>query len=150
MLQLVGAGGFGAFMGWQTYFVNRYRTDAVKLTDLASLVAVLAGGGVLAVFPSGSDLFGAYGVGLCLGFAAYLIVLLILVSRSAHFDRDWFLDGRRERPGDDQICDGVRQTSAPMERPEPQPAPIRSGVLERGRTPAAEVATGQAGMVGHE
>ena len=130
-LQLVGAGGFGVFMGWQAYFVNRYRTSEVRLADLATLVAVLAGGGVLAVFPAGSDLFGAYGVGLCLGFAAYLATLLILVSKSKHFDVDWFLDGRRGRLSRRQTRSHTRETAAPMERRE-------SASASRPRQPALE------------
>lgn len=131
-LQVIGAGGFGVFMGWQAYFVNRYRSGDVRLADLAELAGVLGGGAILAVFPSATDLFGAYGIGLCLGFAAYLATLLILVSRSENFDRDWFLDGRRCRLREDQIIDGARQTSTAMEAQESRPtAGTRQHTLER-------------------
>jgi hypothetical protein len=61
-----------------------------------TLVGVIGGGAVLALFPAGTDLFGAYGLGLCAGFFAYFIVLVLLVWSSRNFTRDWFLDGRRK------------------------------------------------------
>jgi hypothetical protein len=66
-IQLLGAGGFGAIIGWYVYFINRYRRADVQLGDLVTLVGVLGGGAILAVFPARSDLFGAYGIGLFLG-----------------------------------------------------------------------------------
>jgi hypothetical protein len=97
-IQLLGAGGFGALIGWYVYYINRYRKADVQLNDLVTLVGVLGGGAVLALFPAGTDLFGAYGIGLFIGFFGYFVVLNILVRISANFDTDWFLDGRRKRP----------------------------------------------------
>jgi hypothetical protein len=106
-IQLAGAVCFGLVIGWYVYYLNRYRKGDVQLSDLVTLVGVLGGGAVLALFPTKSDLFGAYGVGLALGFFAYFVVLIILVAKSPNFSVDWFLDGRRkavaadqERPGD--------------------------------------------------
>lgn len=98
VLQLTGAFCFGALIGWYAYFLNRHRTDAVQLSDLTALIGAVGGGAVLALFPAASDLFGAYGIGLFVGFFGYLLVLVILVARSEAFDWDWFLDGRRSRP----------------------------------------------------
>lgn len=106
-VQLLGAVGFGTLIGWYVYYINRYRKRDVQLTDLVTLIGVLGGGSILAIFPARTDLFGAYGIGLFIGFFAYFIVLTILVGISRNFDVDWFLDGRRkelakgyERPGD--------------------------------------------------
>lgn len=96
-LQLWGAGAFGAIIGWYVYYVNRYRKADVQLSDLVSVVGVLGGGAILAIFPARTDLFGAYGIGLFAGFFGYLFVLAILVAASKNFDRDYFLDGRRKR-----------------------------------------------------
>lgn len=105
-IQLLGAGGFGAIIGWYVYFINRYRHADVQLGDLVTLVGVLGGGAILALFPAESALFGAYGIGLFAGFFAYFLALIVLVSISPNFDADWFLDGRRKKPGQDYIIPG--------------------------------------------
>jgi len=97
-MQVVGAACFGAIIGWYLYYINRYRTSEVRLEDLVTIVGALGGGAVLALFPASSDLFGAYGIGLFMGFFGYLVVLAINVRRSKNFDADWFLDGRRKKP----------------------------------------------------
>jgi hypothetical protein len=104
LLQLWGAGAFGFLIGWYVYYINRYRKGDVQLSDLVTLIGVVGGGGVLALFPAKSDLFGAYGIGLATGFFSYFIVLIILVCISKNFDVDWFLDGRRKNPGADYIA----------------------------------------------
>jgi hypothetical protein len=98
LLQLLGAGGFGVLLGWFTYYVNRYRKADVQLGDLVTVVGVLGGGAILTLFPEGTDLFGAYGIGLFIGFFGYLLVLVVLVAHSPSFTAEWFLDGRRKRP----------------------------------------------------
>jgi hypothetical protein len=124
VLQLVGAGSFGFFLGWHTYFINRYRRGEVQLGDLVSLVGVLGGGGVLALFKAQTDLFGAYGVGLVAGFFSYFVVLLGMVAKSKSFDVDWFLDGRRKTPPADYIIPaGVAETVRSMRADEVQGRP---------------------------
>jgi hypothetical protein len=102
-IQLWGAGGFGAIIGWYVYYINRYRTSDVQLSDLVTLIGILGGGAILALFPAGSNLFGAYGIGLFIGFFGYFLILLLLVTVSRNFGVDWFLDGRRRKPGPDEI-----------------------------------------------
>ena len=116
LLQLLGAFGFGVILGWHVYYINRYRRGEVQLTDLVALVGVLGGGAVLALFPPKSDLFGAYGLGLFVGFFGYLATLVVLVARSSNFDADWFLDGRRKEPQPPYgIPQGSRSTAAALE-----------------------------------
>ncbi len=98
-IMLLGAGCFGLIIGWQVYLINRYRTAAVDFGDLATVIGIIGGGAILSLFPAGSELFGAYGIGLALGFFSYFIMLLALVSRSKNFDSDFFLDGRRKSLG---------------------------------------------------
>jgi hypothetical protein len=98
LLALFGAGTFGVLIGWYVYYINRHRSDEIRLSDLVTLVGILGGGSILALFPAGSDLFGAYGIGLFVGFFGYLFILYLQVRRSPNFDNDWFLDGRRKRP----------------------------------------------------
>lgn len=117
LIQLLGAAGFGAIIGWYVYYINRYRKGDVQLGDLVTLVGVLGGGSVLALFPARTDLFGAYGIGLFGGFFGYFVILAVWVKISPNFDVDWFLDGRRKIPkGDFAIPEGVRQTTAAMGR----------------------------------
>jgi hypothetical protein len=90
-----GAGCFGTLIGWYLYFTNRHRTGAIKPEDIVTVVGVLGGAAIMKLFPAGSDLFAAYGIGLAAGFFGYFLVLLVLVWRSDKFDLNWFLDGKR-------------------------------------------------------
>ena len=97
-LLVTGAFCFGVLIGWYVYYINRHRKESVQVNDLVTLVGVLGGGTMLALFSAGSDLFGAYGIGLATGFFAYFLILVVLVWRSEYFTREWFLDGRRKDP----------------------------------------------------
>jgi hypothetical protein len=81
-LQVWGAGVFGAVLGWYLSYLNRWHTGEVGVADLVTVIGALGGGGILAVFPAKSDLFGAYGIGLGAGFFAYFFVLLVIVLLS--------------------------------------------------------------------
>lgn len=102
-IQLLGAGGFGAIIGWYVYYINRYRKGDVQLGDLVTLVGILGGGAILALFPARTLLFGAYGIGLFAGFFGYFITLVIMTATSKNFGVDWFLDGRRKRLARDEF-----------------------------------------------
>ena len=115
-LQLLGAGAFGSIVGWYVYFINRYRKAEVTLGDLTTVIGVIGGGAILSLFDAKTDLFGAYGIGLFIGFFGYFMILNVLVSLSPNFDRDWFLDGRRKKPVDPFYIPGeVRPTIAAMD-----------------------------------
>lgn len=117
-LQLWGAGGFGVLIGWYVYYINRYRKGDVQLTDLVTLIGVLGGGAVLALFPARTDLFGAYGIGLFAGFFAYFIVLLILIGISSKFGVDFLLDGRRKTLDADEMIDPTGRGAMDIRRPQ--------------------------------
>ena len=125
VLQLIGAGCFGAILGWYLYFINRYRNGPVEFGDIITILGAVGGAGVLALFPSGTDLFGAYGIGLAIGFFGYYAILSGLVRRSANFDADFFLDGRRKKPID------------PYYIPEGWRGAVSSGMGESYSAPAA-------------
>ena len=117
-VQLLGAGGFGALIGWYVYYINRYRKGDVQISDLVTVIGVLGGGAILALFPAGTDLFGAYGIGLFAGFFGYFLALIFLVGVSKNFNADWFLDGRRKKPEDPYYIPAeVTPTIHPMAPP---------------------------------
>lgn len=117
-LQLWGAGLFGLVIGWFIYFLNRYRKEVV-LGDLTTVLSAVGGAAVLALFPAGTDLFGAYGIGLALGFFGYFIVLAILVAMNSDFDSGYLIDGRRKNPptGWDYREGGERTMGGPASGP---------------------------------
>jgi uncharacterized membrane protein YeaQ/YmgE (transglycosylase-associated protein family) len=110
-LQLWGAGGFGALIGWYVYYINRHRTDKVQLSDIVTLIGAIGGAAILTLFPAKSDLFGAYGIGLAVGFFGYYLVMVICVASSKNFSADWFLDGRRKRPKKDETVDAISKAT---------------------------------------
>ena len=96
-LQILGAAGFGAIIGWLVYYINRYRKGDVQFSDLATVIGILGGGAILTLFPAGTDLFGGYGIGLFIGFFSYFGFLMLWVRISKNFTVDWFLDGRSKK-----------------------------------------------------
>ena len=119
-IKILGAAAFGALIGWYVYYINRHRPDQVQFGDLVTIVGVLGGGAILALFPAGSDLFGGYGIGLAIGFFGYFLTLLVLVGLSPNFNVDYFLDGRRKKPIDPWIPasgPGADGAAAMAERP---------------------------------
>ena len=96
--QLIGAGSFGCLIGWFIFFLNRYRKGEIKIGDLVTVIGAIGGGTVLTLFPASTDLFGAYGIGLSVGFFGYFAIIIYLVKKSDKFDKDYFLDGRRKMP----------------------------------------------------
>ena len=112
-----GAFAFGVVVGWFTYFVNRHRTDAISLADVASIIGALGGGAILGLFPAKSALFGAYGVGLAIGFFGYFVLLVVMVlgQRSHGWTFEWFLDGRKPGPDAGQVVSADRPMLADEE-----------------------------------
>jgi len=102
-LQLIGAGCFGLILGWYLYFINRYRSGPVDFGDIITILGAVGGAAVTALFKAGSDLFGAYGIGLAIGFFLYYAILNSMVARSPNFDADFFLDGRRKKLAPDSF-----------------------------------------------
>jgi hypothetical protein len=55
----------------------------VQIGDITTVIGAVGGGAVLALFSKESDLFGAYGVGLAVGFFGYFVSLIFLVGNSS-------------------------------------------------------------------
>ncbi len=71
VISLVGALAFGVVMGWVTYRTLR-RAQTSGLSDIATVIGAVGGAAVTALFPKETGAFGAYCVGLAVGFFAYL------------------------------------------------------------------------------
>lgn len=82
MLQTFGAFCFGIVIGWITYRTLR-RTKTNGLSDIATIIGAVGGAAVISLFPSQSDSFGAYCIGLAIGFFAYLLVAGVIDFFSA-------------------------------------------------------------------
>jgi hypothetical protein len=106
-----GALGFGLVIGWFLYFVNRYRRSEASFTDITTVLGAVGGAAVTSLFPGGTALFGAYGLGLAIGFFSYFLILVVMVAMSSNFGVDYFLDGRRKVPGEGEAIPG--ETQAP-------------------------------------
>jgi hypothetical protein len=109
-IKLLGAGAFGVLIGWYIYYVNRYRKGDVQLSDITTVIGIIGGAAVTTLFDPKAELFGAYGLGLFIGFFGYFATLVGLVKNSANFDIDWFLDGRRKNPGSGYYIPGEIQS----------------------------------------
>jgi hypothetical protein len=72
---------FGLVVGWITYRTVR-RTKTTGLSDIATVVGAVGGAAVLSLFPAETNAFGAYSIGLAIGFFAYLIVAGIVETRA--------------------------------------------------------------------
>ena len=115
-LQIAGALSFGIVIGWYVYYINRYRKADVQLSDIVTLIGAVGGGAVLALFPAKTELFGAYGLGLGIGFFSYFLVLLLFVGISKKFGVEFFLDGRRRKlEGNEWIPETIAPSITPME-----------------------------------
>ena len=81
-LATLGGACFGAVIGWITYRTISRKATPVSLSDLATVLGVVGGGIVTGLFDQ-PDLFGAYSVGLFLGFFAYAATRLLLTRGKA-------------------------------------------------------------------
>jgi len=123
-----GAFAFGVVIGWNAYFVNRYR-KSVAVGDLTTIVAAVGAGAILKVFPSQSETFGYYALGLALGFFGYLVFVAVLI-RLAGLTRkqwtNWMLFGTRpDGTGGDRpaLTDEPRAGFRALLRPDRPPDP---------------------------
>ena len=80
-----GALAFGLVIGWVTYRTLRRKNDATTLSDISGVIAAVGGAAVVALFKIG-PLFGAYCIGLAIGFFGYFLVGLILYGKEGLAD----------------------------------------------------------------
>jgi len=72
-LATIGAAFFGFVVGWITYRTLRRREGAAQLSDIATVIGAVGGAAVTKLFDEPA-LFGAYSIGLAVGFFVYLAI----------------------------------------------------------------------------
>ena len=72
-LELAGAVCFGMVVGFVTYRTLRRSHETVSLSNIATVIGAVGGAAVTAMFDDG-QMFGAYCIGLAVGFFFYLIL----------------------------------------------------------------------------
>lgn len=73
-----GAFGLGVVLGWNLYFINRYRNRAsIGLVDLATVLTTITGAALMTFLDHSQLSLGYYGVGLGAGFLLYFLMLVI-------------------------------------------------------------------------
>jgi hypothetical protein len=82
VIQLWGAGAFGLVVGWVVYRTLRRKEGSTALSDIATVIGAVGGGAVTALFKN-ADLFGAYSIGLAIGFFVYFIVGLAVAGKES-------------------------------------------------------------------
>ena len=88
MLDVIGAIAFGLVIGWVTYRTLRRNTEAVALSDIATVIGAVGGAAVTTLFQDDTKMFGSYSIGLAVGFFGYFVVGLVAKDKAP----DWMLD----------------------------------------------------------
>jgi hypothetical protein len=78
----IGGLAFGAVIGWMTYFILR-RAQPKSLSDLSTIIGILGGATILALFDPEGPAFAGYAIGLAAGFFGYYAVYVRIVGRKA-------------------------------------------------------------------
>lgn len=87
VIDSIGAALFGLVIGWVTYRTLRRSTEAVAVSDIATVVGAVGGAAVTGLFGN-QNLFAWYSIGLAVGFFAYLIVAVTFLKDVRWLSRD--------------------------------------------------------------
>ena len=77
----IGAAAFGIVIGWMTYRTLAHKKKP-DWSDLSTVIATVGGAAVLSLFPAQTPLFGAYAIGLFVGFFGFYCVYLIIARKA--------------------------------------------------------------------
>ena len=67
---------FGLVIGWVTHRTLRRTKNEATIADISAIIGAVGGAAVTALFKVGA-MFGAYSIGLAIGFFVYFIVSMI-------------------------------------------------------------------------
>ncbi len=79
---------FGVVVGWIVYRTLRCQTEAVAVSNIATVIGAVGGAAVTTLFGE-VQIFGWYCIGLGIGFFAYLLIAVLLGWK----DRNSWLSG---------------------------------------------------------
>jgi len=100
---------FGLVIGWIVYRVLRSREGTAALSDLITILGVIGGAAVIALFKDGV-LFGLYSLGLVIGFFAYFAIGLRLYGKQEL--QPWRLGSTTPTPAPTPIPDTSIHTNS--------------------------------------
>ena len=95
-LPIIGASFFGAVVGWLAHNVFQ-RAELLNVSWLASMIGVVGGGAVTALFPQGSLMFGAYCVGLGIAFFARVVIFPITTAINEEMELEKLEKAQRQQ-----------------------------------------------------
>jgi Kef-type K+ transport system membrane component KefB len=95
-VSVVGAFCFGIVVGWVAYRTLR-RSSVSGLSDISTVIGIVGGAAVVALFPRATGEFGAYAVGLLIGFLSYVKI----ATSETYKDVDWLGSRAGSRDDDD-------------------------------------------------
>ena len=73
----IGAAAFGAVIGWMVHRILAHKEKA-DWSDISTVIATVGGAAVLSLFPAQTETFGAYAIGLFVGFFGYFVIFLVI------------------------------------------------------------------------
>ena|SRR5437899_1639986 len=96
----IGAFTFGVVIGWVTYRTLRRNSASASISDLASVIGAVGGAAVTGLFPRETGAFGAYCIGLAIGFFGYLASALVLARSTGPTAKvsEWLGNGPQPAP----------------------------------------------------
>ena len=100
---------FGLAIGWIVYRILRSREGAAVLSDLITMLGIIGGAAVIALFKDGV-LFGLYALGLVIGFFAYFAIGLQLHGKQEL--QPWGLERLASTPTPTPIPDASIHTNS--------------------------------------
>jgi hypothetical protein len=95
-IPIIGASFFGAVVGWLAHNVFQ-RAELLNVSWLASIIGVVGGGAVMAIFPERSPMFGAYCIGLGFSFFARVLTYPITKAISDEMELEKLKETKRQQ-----------------------------------------------------
>jgi len=73
---------FGLVIGWITYRTLRRKEGQALLSDISTVIGAVGGAAIVGLFKD-ATLFGAYSIGLAIGFFLYFVIGLFVYGKDS-------------------------------------------------------------------